>query len=87
MPTSGWASARLPVRAGCRQRRPGSAYPLLYLCSDAGYITGATLVVDAGFGAAGLTGTYPAATPATRHLLGRIGEFVRARGVSLIRPQ
>lgn len=58
------------------------AYPLLYLCSDAArYITGTTLVVDAGFGASGLTGTFPAATPATRYLLGKIGDFVLGAGV------
>jgi NAD(P)-dependent dehydrogenase (short-subunit alcohol dehydrogenase family) len=53
------------------------AYPLVYLCSPAaGYITGATLIVDAGFCAAGLTGSFPAASPATARLMGRIGELV-----------
>ena len=48
------------------------AYPLLFLCSDAAaYITGVTLVSDAGFMSSGITGAYPAATEAANFLLGR----------------
>jgi len=48
------------------------AYPLLFLCSDAAaYVTGVTLVSDAGFMSSGITGAYPAATDAANFLLGR----------------
>ena len=48
------------------------AYPLLFLCSDAAvYITGVTLIVDAGYMSAGLTGAYPAATDAAKFLMCR----------------
>ena len=48
------------------------AYPLLFLCSDAAvYITGVTLIADAGYMSAGLTGAYPAATEAAKFLAGR----------------
>ena len=48
------------------------AYPLLFLCSDAAaYITGVTLISDAGFMSAGITGAYPAATDAANFLMGR----------------
>ena len=48
------------------------AYPLLFLCSDAAvYVTGVTLIADAGYMSAGLTGAYPAATDAARFLAGR----------------
>ena len=48
------------------------AYPLLFLCSDAaGYISGVTLITDAGYMSAGLTGAYPAATDAAKFLMGR----------------
>ena len=48
------------------------AYPLLFLCSDAAaYITGVTLVSDAGFMSSGITGAYPAATGAANFLMGR----------------
>ena len=49
------------------------AYPLLFLCSDAAaYVTGVTLISDAGFMSAGITGAYPAATDAANLLLGRL---------------
>ena len=48
------------------------AYPLLFLCSDAAaYINGVTLITDAGYMSAGLTGAYPAATDAAKFLMGR----------------
>ena len=48
------------------------AYPLLFLCSDAAaYITGVTLIADAGYMTSGLTGAYPAATDAAKFLAGR----------------
>lgn len=47
------------------------AYPLLFLCSDAGRaIAGITMVTDAGYFAAGITEAYPAATPAVNFLRG-----------------
>jgi NAD(P)-dependent dehydrogenase (short-subunit alcohol dehydrogenase family) len=49
------------------------AYPLVFLCSDAAsVITGITMVTDAGYFAAGMTETFPAATPAVQFLLGRL---------------
>jgi NAD(P)-dependent dehydrogenase (short-subunit alcohol dehydrogenase family) len=49
------------------------AYPLVFLCSDAAsVITGVTMVTDAGYFAAGMTETFPAATPAVQFLLGRL---------------
>ena len=48
------------------------AYPLLFLCSDAAaHINGVTLITDAGYMSAGITGGYPAATDAANFLLGR----------------
>ncbi len=48
------------------------AYPLLFLCSDAAaYVTGVTLISDAGFMSAGITGAYPAATDGANFLMGR----------------
>ena len=48
------------------------AYPLLFLCSDAAaHITGVSLIADAGYMSAGLTGAYPAATEAAKFLMGR----------------
>ena len=45
------------------------AYPLVFLCSDAARgVTGITMVTDAGYFSAGLTGSYPAATPAVDFL-------------------
>jgi NAD(P)-dependent dehydrogenase (short-subunit alcohol dehydrogenase family) len=50
------------------------AYPLVFLCSDAaGGVSGTTLITDAGYFGAGLTGAYPPATPATQFLMGRLG--------------
>ncbi len=48
------------------------ASPLLFLCSDAAaHINGVTLVTDAGYVSAGITGAYPAATDAANFLMGR----------------
>lgn len=48
------------------------AYPLVYLCSDAGRaISGITLVSDVGYFAAGMTGTYPSAILMAQMLYGR----------------
>jgi NAD(P)-dependent dehydrogenase (short-subunit alcohol dehydrogenase family) len=49
------------------------AYPLVFLCSDAAAgITGQTMITDAGYFAAGITGSFPEATPAVQFLLGRL---------------
>ena len=48
------------------------AYPLLFLCSDAAAaVNGVTLITDAGYMSAGVTGAYPAATDAANFLMGR----------------
>ena len=48
------------------------AYPLLFLCSDAAAaVNGVTLITDAGYMSAGITGAYPAATDAANFLMGR----------------
>ncbi|MFL6240214.1 MAG: SDR family oxidoreductase [Actinomycetes bacterium] len=48
------------------------AYPLVFLCSDAGaVINGITLVTDAGYFSAGLTEAFPSATPIVKFLSGR----------------
>jgi NAD(P)-dependent dehydrogenase (short-subunit alcohol dehydrogenase family) len=49
------------------------AYPLVFLCSDAArYITGQSLVTDAGYLASGITESYPPAKPAADFLYGRM---------------
>jgi NAD(P)-dependent dehydrogenase (short-subunit alcohol dehydrogenase family) len=48
------------------------AYPLLFLCSDAGSgINGITLITDAGYMSSGITGSFPNATMMARVLMGR----------------
>ena len=48
------------------------AYPLVFLCSAAaGSINGVTVITDDGYFAAGVTETFPDATPAVNFLLGR----------------
>jgi NAD(P)-dependent dehydrogenase (short-subunit alcohol dehydrogenase family) len=45
------------------------AYPLVFLCSDAaGGVTGITMVTDSGYFSAGISGSFPAATPAVELL-------------------
>jgi NAD(P)-dependent dehydrogenase (short-subunit alcohol dehydrogenase family) len=49
------------------------AYPLVFLCSDAaGAISGQTIISDSGYMSAGLTGSFPDATPVAEFLLGRL---------------
>lgn len=49
------------------------AYPLVFLCSDAaGAISGQTVISDEGYMSAGLTGSFPDATPVAEFLLGRL---------------
>jgi NAD(P)-dependent dehydrogenase (short-subunit alcohol dehydrogenase family) len=48
------------------------AYPLLFLCSAAAVaVNGVTMVTDAGYFSAGLSETFPSATPIVRFLLGK----------------
>ncbi len=48
------------------------AYPLVFLCSAAAVaITGVTVITDSGYFSAGVTETFPDATPAVNFLLGR----------------
>jgi NAD(P)-dependent dehydrogenase (short-subunit alcohol dehydrogenase family) len=48
------------------------AYPLVFLCSRAAAaVTGITVISDAGYISAGVTGSFPAATPVANFLLGR----------------
>jgi NAD(P)-dependent dehydrogenase (short-subunit alcohol dehydrogenase family) len=48
------------------------AYPLVFLCSDAAVgITGVTVITDSGYFSAGVTETFPDATPTVNFLLGR----------------
>ncbi|HKE76250.1 MAG TPA: SDR family oxidoreductase [Acidimicrobiales bacterium] len=45
------------------------AYPLVFLCSDAARgVTGITMTTDSGYFSSGLTGSYPAASPAVDFL-------------------
>jgi NAD(P)-dependent dehydrogenase (short-subunit alcohol dehydrogenase family) len=49
------------------------AYPLVFLCSDAAVaVTGITAITDAGYVSAGITGSFPAATPAVEFLSGTL---------------
>jgi NAD(P)-dependent dehydrogenase (short-subunit alcohol dehydrogenase family) len=48
------------------------AYPLVFLCSDAASaITGITMITDAGYVSAGVSGSFPAATPVVNFFFGR----------------
>ena len=48
------------------------AYPLAFLCSDAAAgVTGITMVTDAGYFTSGISGSFPAATPAVEFLSGK----------------
>ncbi len=47
------------------------AGPLVFLCSDAAvYVNGVTMITDAGYVSAGVTGSFPAATPVVDFLRG-----------------
>lgn len=48
------------------------AEPLAFLCSDAAsYVNGIIMITDAGYVSSGITGSFPAATPAVDFLMGR----------------
>jgi len=55
------------------------AYPMAFLCSEAATaITGITLLSDIGWFSAGLTGSFPAATPITEFLMSRPAAYRKA---------
>jgi len=48
------------------------AHPLAFLCSDAAaYVNGITMITDLGYVSSGVTGSFPAATPAVDFLRGK----------------
>ncbi len=57
---------------GVKASTPGEqAGPLAFLCSDAAvYVNGVTMITDAGYVSAGVTGSFPAATPVVDFLRG-----------------
>jgi NAD(P)-dependent dehydrogenase (short-subunit alcohol dehydrogenase family) len=56
------------VKASTPEEQAG---PLVFLCSDAArYVNGQTLITDAGYASAGITGAFPAATPVVDFLRG-----------------
>lgn len=59
--------------AGLEPSRPDEqAGPLVFLCSDAAsYLTGVTVITDGGYVAAGITGSFPPASPVVDFLYGR----------------
>ena len=61
------------AEAGIEASRPDEqAAVLAFLCSDAAsYLSGQTVITDAGYVAAGITGAFPAATPLVNLLSGR----------------
>ena len=68
-PSSGSASASdYREEAGIEASTPlEQAYPLVFLCSDAAAgVTGITMITDAGYFTAGISGSFPPATPARR---------------------
>jgi NAD(P)-dependent dehydrogenase (short-subunit alcohol dehydrogenase family) len=48
------------------------AYPLVFLCSDAAAaVAGITMITDAGYVSAGVSGSFPGATPVVNFFFGR----------------
>jgi aldehyde dehydrogenase (NAD+) len=64
------------------------AYPLVFLCSDAAIgVTGITMVTDAGYVAAGITGSFPAATPVVGFLSGAGRSAAEAATTPTVHPE
>ena len=66
-------AADFRAEAGIEPSRPDEqAAVLVFLCSEAAsYLNGTTVITDAGYVSAGITGAFPAATPIVDFLYGR----------------